>query len=304
MNSTLLKTSLPVHFFTIVLNGEPFIRYHLDAFRDLPFPWHWHVIEGIASLAHDTAWSVILGGKIDDSLHRQGRSNDGTTEYLDEIVSLYPQNITVYRKPAGAFWDGKLEMVSAPLKNLPEECLLWQIDADELWSREQFIKLRQLFISHSEKTAAWFRCHYFVGPELIISSRNTYGHNPENEWQRVWRYRKGMHWASHEPPRLQEGNGNGRDVGIINPFLHYEMEKNGLIFQHFAYVIPKQLIFKQAYYGYRNARDYALDAPTALLKLHESWHCHLTLLICRSTKGSFCKDGLSGVGFGMSEGSF
>jgi ADP-heptose:LPS heptosyltransferase len=31
------------------------------------------------------------------------------------------------------------------------------------------------------------------------------------------------------------------------------MEKNGLIFQHFAYVISKQLTFKQAYYGYRDA---------------------------------------------------
>src|SRR5438874_9967466 len=39
---------LPVHFFTIVLNGEPFIRYHLDVFRALPVRWHWHIIEGVA----------------------------------------------------------------------------------------------------------------------------------------------------------------------------------------------------------------------------------------------------------------
>ena len=32
------------------------------------------------------------------------------------------------------FWDGKREMVNEPLFNINEECLLWQIDADELWT--------------------------------------------------------------------------------------------------------------------------------------------------------------------------
>src|SRR5215510_12247523 len=55
---------LPVHFFTIVLNGDPFIRYHLDVFRGLPFRWHWHIVEGVAALVRDTAWSVAAGGRI------------------------------------------------------------------------------------------------------------------------------------------------------------------------------------------------------------------------------------------------
>jgi len=57
---------LPIHFFTIVLNGEPFIRHHIDEFAKLPFSWHWHIIEGVAELKHDTAWSVALGGRITD----------------------------------------------------------------------------------------------------------------------------------------------------------------------------------------------------------------------------------------------
>jgi hypothetical protein len=32
---------IPVHFFTIVVNGEPFIRYHLAVMKALPFRWHW-----------------------------------------------------------------------------------------------------------------------------------------------------------------------------------------------------------------------------------------------------------------------
>jgi len=39
----------------------------------------------------------------------------------------------------------------------------------------------------------------------------------------------------------------------VNPFLHEETEQLGLIFQHFAYVTPQQLRFKEQYYGYTNA---------------------------------------------------
>jgi hypothetical protein len=134
-----------IHFFTIVLNGEPFIRYHAEVFKQLPFQWHWHIVEGVADLKHDTAWSLQGGGHISDEIHRNGYSHDGTTEYLDELARLYPDNVTIYRKSEGVFWDGKLEMVNAPLQNIQEECLLWQVDVDELWTVEQLIK-QLLFI--------------------------------------------------------------------------------------------------------------------------------------------------------------
>ena len=98
--------ALPIHFFTIVLNGEPFIRYHLDMLQTLPFSWQWHIVEGVASLVHDTAWSFERGGRVDDSLHDRGRSNDETSAYLDQIATAEPDRITLYRKPLDQFWDG------------------------------------------------------------------------------------------------------------------------------------------------------------------------------------------------------
>lgn len=246
---------LSVHFFTIVLNGEPFIHYHLPVLQQLPFRWHWHVVEGVAALKHDTAWSVALGGKVTDSLHRNGRSLDGTTEYLDQLARDYPEQVTVYRKPEGEFWDGKREMVSAPLANIDEACLLWQIDVDELWTVEQLMRMRQCFVENPDKTAAYFWCHYFVGEALMISTRHCYAQNPQQEWLRVWRFEPGAYWAAHEPPQLVKPGGDGavQDLAKINPFRHHETEKEGLIFQHFAYVTPEQLRFKEDYYGYENA---------------------------------------------------
>ncbi|MEH2420602.1 MAG: FkbM family methyltransferase [Nostoc sp.] len=246
---------LPIHFFTIVLNGQPFIRYHIEVFKQLLFKWHWHIIEGVADLKHDSAWSVPLGGRISDKIHYNGHSHDGTTEYLNELAELYPDKVTIYRKPEGIFWDGKREMVNAPLANIQEECLLWQVDVDELWTLEQVCTGRQIFINNPDKTAAFYWCWYFVGEKLIITTRNCYAQNPQQEWLRTWRFKPGAFWAAHEPPILVEPlvDGQYKNIASVNPFVHQETENFGLVFQHFAYVTAEQLRFKEQYYGYNDA---------------------------------------------------
>jgi glycosyltransferase involved in cell wall biosynthesis len=247
---------LPVHFFTIVLNGEPFIRYHLDVFRQLPFRWHWHVVEGVASLAHDTAWSAAAGGRIDPAAHNRGLSVDGTTAYLDEIAADEPERISVYRRPGGAFWDGKHEMVSAPLPDIREECLLWQVDADELWTFEQIASIRRLFLDQPDRTAAYYWCHYIPAPEAVIATRYNYAANPALDWLRTWRYRPGDWWDAHEPPILLRPRRVGLiDLGTKEPLFHDETEDAGAVFQHFAYATEEQVRFKETYYGYRRALE-------------------------------------------------
>jgi glycosyltransferase involved in cell wall biosynthesis len=251
-------STFPIHFFTIVLNGEPFIRYHEEIFARLDVPWHWHVVEGVAALKHDTAWSSAAGGHIDGSFHDNGRSNDGTSGYLDDLKARFPDRVTIYRKPLGEFWDGKREMVNAPLPNINEDCLLWQVDNDELWSLEQIQVVHRMFVENPERSAAYFWCWYFVGADKIISTRYNYAQNPNQEWLRTWRYRPGAVWAAHEPPILvveSESNpAEKTDIAKINPFTQDEMEQAGVVFQHFAYATEDQLLFKEHYYGYRDAR--------------------------------------------------
>lgn len=278
VKESLESVDLPIHFFTIVLNGEPFIQYHIDVFKQLPFEWHWHIVEGVADLKHDTSWSFKLGGKITEKLHKNGLSHDGTSEYLDRLAAEYPDNITLYRQPEGKFWDGKREMVNAPLKNIDRSCLLWQVDVDELWTLEQICRARKLFINHPEKTAAFYWCWYFVGEDLVISSRNCYTQNPQQDWLRTWRYEPGYVWASHEPPILVEPleNNQYRPIAEDNSLLHDQTEAEGLVFQHFAYVTPEQLKFKEDYYGYKDALSAWSNLQThqqfpVLLRQYFSW---------------------------------
>ena len=270
----ILFSELPINSFTIVLNGKPFIEYHIEVFKQLPFKWHWHIVEGVADLTHDTAWSLRLGGQVTDGIHIQGRSKDGTTEYLDELAHLYPDNITIYRKPVGEFWDGKTEMIQAPLVNIQEECLLWQVDVDELWTVEQIESARQLFVDNPDKTAAYYWCWCFFGENLVVSTRNCYTQNPQQEWLRTWRFKPGYVWAAHEPPVLVERltDGSFRDIAKSNPFLHDETEAHDLVFQHYSYVLPQQLQFKETYYGYKGAESHWLklqQAPIFPLLLRE-----------------------------------
>jgi glycosyltransferase involved in cell wall biosynthesis len=281
--------SLPIHFFTIVLDGEPYIRYHLDVLKNLSGPWHWHIVEGVAELKHDTAWSVAAGGKIPENRYQDGRSVDGTSEYLDQISKLYPDRISVYRKPLGRNWDGKIEMVRAPLANINQECLLWQIDSDELWTTEQIETTREMFVREPHRRAAYFWCHYFVGPDKMIATRNCYAQNPNQEWLRCWRYQPGMEWVAHEPPVLSVTafDGNRYNVASINPFLHNETESAGLVFQHMSYTTEAQVRFKEQYYGYSGALDKwrALqrdEAPYTLLRNYFPWVTDSTLV--ESTK--------------------
>jgi len=244
---------LPVHFLTIVLNGEPFIRYHINLLRTLPYRWHWHIVEGVADLCNDTGWSLEFGGKVPSNFHQNGLSIDGTSEYLDKLAALFPENVSLYRTKPGDIWKGKKEMVNAPLASIREECLLWQLDVDEYWTREQLVRGRELFLRNPDRTAAWYNCRFYVGPHLIVMDSESTGHRLTENWLRTWRYKPGYRWQAHEPPILtgQGPDGASVDIGNLNPFLAAETQKYGLVFQHKAYVLAKQLQFKELYYGYQ-----------------------------------------------------
>ncbi len=243
-----IKSTLPIHFFTIVLDGEPYIRHHYSVFCELDklgIPWRWVVVEGVAALKHCTGWSLANGGKIPEE-YAQGHSLDGTVEYLKDLTAKDPR-VQLLQKPEGQFWDGKIEMVRAAQPDYP--CLLWQVDADELWTADQIRRVHQKFEAEPTLEAAQFYCHYFVGSNLVLDNRGKWGNNPKIEWWRVWRWDPGeCEWRSHEPPLLARKGNLPRKVLTAD-----QTAAEGLVFNHYAYALRKQVQFKETYYGYREA---------------------------------------------------
>jgi predicted O-methyltransferase YrrM len=248
---------LPVHFLTIVLNGMLFLPRTLEVLRQLPFPWHWHVVEGVAELDFDTAWSKAQGGRVPDWAHREGLSIDGTSEFLDRLVKEERERIRLYRNEGGKPFLGKNDMVNRVATEIAEPCLLWQIDADELWTASQIAAAREMFLREPERTAARYWSWYFVGPGLVTSTRHSYGNDSRRDGLRTWRFEPGMLFFSHEPPVLGNPQADGRviDVGAANPFSADEMDRRGVVFQHHPWATLDQARFKEAYYGYEGAVD-------------------------------------------------
>ena len=217
-----------IHFLTIVLDGLPWISMQYPMMRQLPFQWTWSVVEGVAASEKCTSWCNSIPPRL---------SQDGTTQYLNSLK--FDKRVKVFQRE---HWHGKHEMVNTPLKYLKEAGLLWQIDADEVWTPQQVEKVRRMFLQARDRTEANFYCRYFVGPDIITVGHGCYGNNTDYEWKRVWRFQPGMTFTSHEPPRLGSGTNPV-------PFTHAETYAAGLVFDHFAYATEQAVAFKELYYG-------------------------------------------------------
>ena len=217
--------------FTIVLNGEPWIRRILPELQRLAIPWQWRICEGVTNPAGCTAWCR----PVPDRWHERGRSIDGTSAWLDEIRA--DPRIQVFRQAQP--YEGKLHMIHTALGTDPHEVVM-QMDADELWTAPQITRIYGLLMDRPVATAAKFFCRYFVGPRKVVRTRGGFG-SRDYEWLRAWRWGEGLAFASHEPPRLNRpGPVISRDV----------TQSLGLVFDHMAYATREQAEFKQDFYGY------------------------------------------------------
>ena len=226
----------------------PFVPIQWEIMKRLRCEWHWHIVEGVAGLENDTAWSVDNGGTIPKRFQSSFLSDDGTREFLDQIAAEVPDRVHIYRKEG--VWNGKIEMCRAPLRSISTEVLLWQLDADEIWDPRTIEEVRNRFAADADLMAAQFRCRFFVAPDLVLDNAGFYGNDDDREWRRVWRYRPGDNWLTHEPPALMR---DGMDLFSFQCLKSEETHTNGWSFDHFAYVTGSQLAFKEDYYGYRGA---------------------------------------------------
>ena len=236
---------LPVCFFTIVFNGMPFIEYHLEKFRQLPFPWHWYIIEGLAEIAGDPGANGhrARGGHIPDN-YTSSLSTDGTTEYLDKI-SIF-SDVTVIRN--NDIWDSKLVMVNAPVPFIDSRCILWQVDVDEFYPAAIATGIYQKFMDDPSRRAAIIPHLSFMTESKYIVSNNS---NEASSFPRAWLFEPGCRWSSHEPPILVDAE--GQSLLKMNPFSEEDMKD--LKFYHYGYAHPSQIRFKESYYGYKGLYD-------------------------------------------------
>lgn len=220
-------------FLTLVLDGSPFIERHLPEFSKLATPWTWFVVEGAAMNKGSTRWCRPQMPRL---------SKDGTSEYLTQIAQSHKSAVKLYRKQR---WDSKDAMTNAPLNDIKEPVLLVQIDSDEIWTADQLEMLVELFQVNPDYDHAFFYCNYYIGEhngkKIKITSTSGYG-NKKGEWLRAWRFKPGMRFLSHEPPIVD----GARYLALSRE----DTREAGLVFDHYAWFLRKQVEFKSRFYPY------------------------------------------------------
>lgn len=218
--------------FSIIYNGlhhlkhRNFARFMADNFD------YWIVVEGLALPGGSTGWCNYLD--------LPARSDDGTHEFMTAFSKQYPH--VIYCSPDTA-WTSKDNMVNEAVKIaklITDQCYLWQVDADEIWTAED-LHDAEAALTESGKTVAAFHfnqmlCKTFDGRQLIGCGEWGGGYNT-----RLWKWH-GEKFVSHEPPVLQGQS----DV------LHLPQR-----YDHYSYFFEQDVVFKSKYYSghqyvYRN----------------------------------------------------
>ena len=232
--------------FTIILNGKHhllhnnYYQFLLDNF-DM-----WVVVEGVALNTGSTSWCKSL----DTSFHTNGLSNDGTTEFLNNLNS---DKIKIIKNNNG-FWSNKDEQVNAAIsyiKTQTDSCYLWQIDIDEQWTSEQLSSAEKTIDEHKAKTGC-FLCNFYVGKNHLVTGE--WGEGRYLPYRRLWKW-EGEMFKTHEPPILEGKN----SPEILIP----------IKFNHYSYYFEQDVKFKESYYtGYENLYKRWLDIQQKPYNMH------------------------------------
>lgn len=213
--------------FTIIFNGIHHLK-HNDYYKFIVNNFdHWVVAEGAAQSNGSTSWCKT----IPDSLHNNGRSVDGTVEFLKVLEQEYP-NISLVT--TDGFWHSKDAQVNACIEELKKkynEGYLWEIDSDEQWTLDNIQKAEKTLTELNLKTAA-FPAYSWLGPNL--QARGVWGECIKDGYTRLWNW-AGEYFQKHEPPILA---GNNKPMKILP-----------IYFDHYNYYFEKDVKFKDTWYS-------------------------------------------------------
>lgn len=216
-----------INFFTIILNGLPWIQQVYSAISRSELDWRWTIVHGVADPVGDTDWCQQI----------EAPADDGTLPYLRTIAANSLGRITLI---CADRWPGKTAMCNAALETFTEPGFLMQMDADEVWTPAQLRMIPAVFERNPQAHGAMFLCRYWVGPNRFVCTPGAFGNHTAYEWIRAWRFVPGMRFERHEPPIL---------LGAKQYASHTATAQLGLVFDHYAYATRAQMEFKHSYYS-------------------------------------------------------
>ena len=231
-----IHKSPKITFGMIVLNGEPFIKYQLEALY--PHAYQILIAEGAVERFSHAATT-------------NGHSLDSTVEIIKEFPD--PENkIKLIQKDG--FYKEKDEICNAYMPYVQGD-ILWQVDVDEFYFPEDIEKIRKCFLDDEWLDLVVFKVREFYADVGFELSGGVFNLGSQN-YRRVFRFYPGDSWLTHRPPTLQNQNGQKKP---IRRMMSAEISaKLGVRLFHYSYILKSQVLSKSEYYA-KIGRDLGWD---------------------------------------------
>jgi len=234
-----------ITFGTIVLNGEPFIKYNLRALY--PFAHQIIVVEGASPHAHSIAT-------------QDGHSTDDTLEILrdfkrDEDPDNKIQIVTAEDEgyPNG-FWPGEKHEQSQAYAKRATGNWLWQVDVDEFYMPQDMTWIIETLLEKTTVSVISFKQINFWG-SLNYYTDGWFLRYYFTEVRRLFRWEPGYIYLTHRPPTVI--NFDGVDLANFGYVRGAELKKQSIYMYHYSLVFPQQVNAKSNYYSNVKWGDFA-----------------------------------------------
>lgn len=232
-------TSPKFSFFTIVFNGDDFIRESLRSVY--AFAHEIFIIEG----AVRECWEIA---------NPDGSSTDATTD----IIRSFPDPQGKIRVFQGK-WENKEQMTNVPLPHVTGD-YVWQLDSDEAYKEEDLPRLARLIQDSPDVSCVYFKTiDFFQGFDRIMVGKND--HKRSSHLDRIWRFKKGSRFIGHRPPDLYcpgENKFMGQGKRLDGEWL---AATHGIYLYHYSYVTDKQVRDKMVFYPKVYLKNYPIGIP-------------------------------------------
>jgi FkbM family methyltransferase len=254
-----------ITFGIIVLNGQPFTRYVMEALY--PFAHEIIVVEGAAPAAQNIATA-------------DGHSRDGTLDELRRIKAEEdPEDkITIVTaedegRPDG-WWTGEKHEQSRAYAKRATGNWLWQVDIDEFYRAEEMERVIAMLRADPSITAVTFKQLTFWGG-LGYRTDGWYLRRGATYYHRLFRWSPGYEYTTHRPPTVRDPTGvDLRDGHWIRG---QTLARQGIHLYHYSLLLPKQVIEKCDYYSkvtFTKRPAAVAWAEDAFLRLSRPWRVH------------------------------
>ena len=171
----------------------------------------------------------------------QDRGKKTSEDNTNAIINNFPDPDNKIKIIHGQYVE-KLDECNAYIKFIKSDIdYLWQIDADELYRKEDIIKIKHLLKKEKPTSVGVQSCSFYGGFNRCLTGFELKTDN----FLRIFKYIHGCKWANHRPPTIKYPNPITKKH-ITSDELY---NKYGIQMYHYSYVFPKQVHRKTMYYS-------------------------------------------------------